>query len=287
MEPGSYNGLSNAEYHAADGISKSGLDQIARSPAHYQAWLDAGRRQTDAFSIGTEAHRLILEPETESLGLLKPSTPRRSKEEQADWQRFFLDNGADESVTELPAAEWDAEFTRQTGRYLLTKEQFCMVRAMSESVFAHPSAAALLGSGIAEQSIFWTDADTGELCRCRPDWTHDNCVLIDIKTTVDASPTTFSSSVAKYRYHVQDAFYSDGFAAAHNLPAPPPFIFIVVEKAQPYAVSVYQLDPEATARGRELYRRDLIRLAEAKRSECWNAYSDEIALIDLPAWAYY
>lgn len=285
MKPGIYNDISNAEYHASDGISKSGLDQVARSPAHYRAWREKPRKQTEAFSIGTEAHRLILEPDAISLGILKPKIPRRSSMDRMEWESFFSRNGADCSIVDNPAREWDAEFTRQTGRYLLTQEQFDAVRAMRESVYAHPSAANLLENGVAEQTIVWIDADTGELCRCRPDWVHDEWIQVEIKTTEDASPPNVVRSMAKWRYHVQAAFYSDGFAAADNLSVPPPFVFVFVEKAPPYAVGVYELDRDAMDRGRELYRHDLARLAEAKSSGCWDAYSNEIETIELPKWA--
>lgn len=287
MKPGIYTHMSNAAYHAAAGISKTGLDQLARSAAHYQAYLHAPRKQTEAFSIGTEAHRLIVEPKTESLAILKPSFGRRSKADRADWQRFFIDHGAKDPIIGMPAAEWEADFTRQTGRHLLTAGQFDDIRAMRESVYSHPSAAELLENGVAEQTIVWIDEETGELCRCRPDWTHSDCVLVELKTIEDASQPSVIRFVAKWRYHVQGAFYSDGFQAVKNLPAPPPFVFVFVEKSPPYAVGVYELEPAARDRGRELYRRDLARLAEAKRTGCWNAYSDEIEAIDLPTWAYY
>ena len=54
-------GMSNEAYHAYDGISKSGLDLIARSPAHY-AYRTASE-PTRAMVIGSATHAAILEPE--------------------------------------------------------------------------------------------------------------------------------------------------------------------------------------------------------------------------------
>ena len=67
MNPGIYYGMSNADYHASEGISKSGLDLIASSPAHYYARkLDPKRppeaEQTIAQQNGEIAHCAILEP---------------------------------------------------------------------------------------------------------------------------------------------------------------------------------------------------------------------------------
>lgn len=66
MRPGIYRGLPNAAYHGGPGISKSGLDLIRKSPAHYRAVVTAAndneRRPTAAQALGTALHMLVLEP---------------------------------------------------------------------------------------------------------------------------------------------------------------------------------------------------------------------------------
>ena len=52
--------LSNTDYHRAEGISKSGLDLIARSPMHYR--FREQREPTAAMALGTATHAAILEP---------------------------------------------------------------------------------------------------------------------------------------------------------------------------------------------------------------------------------
>ena len=106
-----------------------------------------------------------------------------------------------------------------------------------------------------------------------------------MKSTADASPEEFARSIAKYRYHVQDAFYSEGYYQATGQ-WPRGFVFIAVEKTAPYAVACYSLDDDAKAYGRELFQRDLETLLEAEKSQEWTAYSQEIETLSLPAWAY-
>ena len=65
-----------------------------------------------------------------------------------------------------------------------------------------------------------------------------------------------------------------------------PFLFVAVEKSPPYAVAVYQIDEDARELGAALYRKDVNRIAEAKRTNIYSAYSDEIETINLPGWAY-
>ena len=79
---------------------------------------------------------------------------------------------------------------------------------------------------------------TGLQCKCRPDWiSADGGILVDLKTTEDASPREFQRSIAKWRYHVQAGWYMAGIEAAYGT-RPSGFIFIAVEKKPPFAVGV-------------------------------------------------
>jgi len=67
MKTGIYDSLSNDDYHGGEGISKSGLDIINRSAAHFKAAQDAReaglvRPEKTHFKIGRAFHALVLEP---------------------------------------------------------------------------------------------------------------------------------------------------------------------------------------------------------------------------------
>lgn len=65
MKPGIYTAdqLPNEEYHALDAISKSDLDKINRSPAHYKYAKENPTPPTPAMERGTAVHMAVLEPE--------------------------------------------------------------------------------------------------------------------------------------------------------------------------------------------------------------------------------
>jgi exodeoxyribonuclease VIII len=136
--------------------------------------------------------------------------------------------------------------------------------------------------GKAETTHMWTDATTGVECKCRPDWLTSN-LIVDLKTTEDASPRGFQRSVANYRYHVQAAWYLDGIEAVTGT-RPDQFIFICVEKKPPYAVGVYAADAEMIQIGAETAARDLEVYATCKAADAWPSYSDQIEPLSLPAW---
>ncbi len=149
--------------------------------------------------------------------------------------------------------------------------------------------------------MYFTDPVTGELCRVRPDKWLANGVIADVKTTNDASPEGFVSSLHKWRYHVQHPFYLDGINTALDqmeargepfteLARPKSFVFLAVEKTarvvdgQAFGVGVYMLDAESVDIGRQTYRAQLNSYAACRKSGKWPGYGDRIQPIALPAW---
>lgn len=188
-----------------------------------------------------------------------------------------------------PVTLWSdvlAEWTENNpGRIVLTPETWDQLHAMANAVHSHPAAGSLLTGcpGEAEKSVYWNDATTGVLCRCRPDWWRDDNVIVDLKTTEDASPEGFAKSMANYRYDVQAAYYLDGVQQATGK-RPKAFVFIAVEKKPPYGVGVYVLDSDSLELGRAQYQHDLRIYAECVRTGEWPGYGDKIQTISLPAW---
>jgi hypothetical protein len=171
------------------------------------------------------------------------------------------------------------------GKTVITADDAEVVMAMGRSIMRHPGAAMLLGlPGKAETTHMWTDEATGLECKCRPDWLlDDGSLIVDLKTTEDASPAGFSKSIAAYRYHVQAAHYLTGVERATGR-RPDQFVFCVVEKRPPHAVAVYAADAEMVAAGQVIAARDMLLLAECRDADYWPAYSDQIETISLPAW---
>lgn len=107
---------------------------------------------------------------------------------------------------------------------------------------------------------------------------------LTLKKTQDARAEAFSRAIDNYRYHVQDAFYSDvfGWATGKELVS---FRFLAVEQELPHACKVYMLDETSRQEGRRLYREALNTYAHCLQTGQWPAYptqADEI--ISLPPW---
>lgn len=115
-------GVQNAQYHASIGVSKSQLDNMAKSPAHYLAALTTPRKETPAMRIGSIFHGMILEPETTHIAVA-PVCDKRTKEGKAIF------------------AEFEANNARSC---IVTAEEGEMLLGMVASVRAHPAASVKL-----------------------------------------------------------------------------------------------------------------------------------------------
>jgi exodeoxyribonuclease VIII len=286
--PGIAHGIDIDVYHAMPGISKSGLDLINRSPAHYFAgYLDPMRppRKERAGQLeGQLAHCALLEPEAflSRYITVPPNAPRRPTE--AQW------NAKNPSSESVAAMAWWSEFgQRHSGKVIITAAQYETAMRQAQNMRRLPDVAEALGHGRSEVSAMWIDQETGEACRCRPDWVADfggsRVGLLDVKTYADASANEFRRQVARKRYHVQDAFYSDGYEIAAKVDVLA-FVFVAVETEWPFLAQAMMLDDRSREQGREDYRRNLDRYAACRRRGVWPGYGDEIQLIDLPGWAF-
>lgn len=277
-----YPDVPHEAYHARTlgVVSKGALDRIAKTPAHYRAWVDgAESAETPALAFGRALHARILEPDTFARTYI--AEQRHPFRRVTEAQR----NAKKPSDETLRAIEyWDAWEIEAAGKIEISADDAAKVEAIRDAVMLHPVAGALFVGGMAEATAVWIDPATGLLCKSRMDyWRPDISVIGDLKTTEDASPAGFARSVAKYRYAVQDAHYAAGAqAAGHDRPA---FLFVAVEKEPPYAVAVYQLDREAIARGEELRARDMGLLYDCLQLDTWPSYAPVVSTLSLPAWA--
>lgn len=258
MKPGIYGGISNADYHRDEALGSTSLKTLAtKTPAHYQH-DKANPKFSDAFTLGTAAHSLILEGDASNILVV----------EADNW----MSKAAKEAKTEALAH----------GKQPLLHKEWLQVCAMQDAVMAHKQARELFTGHKAEQSIFW-DED-GLMLKCRPDSWFAGERLVDLKTTRDANPNEFGKTAHEYGYHQSAAHYIDGVKAATGEELP--FHFVLVEKTAPYLVSVVELDVEAVNIGRMLNDRAKRIYRECTESGNWPGYPSG-ELISLPMWAIY
>jgi len=257
--------MSNADYHAHKGISKSKLDAARKSGRHlYDMLYGPPRDSTAAFDMGTVVHASALPGENpDDIAVRMPEGMKKTTK------------------------EGKAFVAEHKGKIILNPSDAYVVDQMMLSLREHPFSASLVNGelkGKAEQSFFCTDKETGLELRARPDFILDDCSLIlDLKTTVDASPKGFQRSVANYRYFVQASHYLDVIEGATGT-RPQAFLFIAVEKTRPFSTAVYMADQAMIDLGKQHAREDLDNIAKWMAKDHYPGYSERVEEISLPKW---
>ena len=268
--------MPNAEYHALPAISASGLKLMKRSPAHYYArYLDPQREPdepTPAMKMGTAWHTAIFEPHLlEATCVQIPEgLDRRTKEGKALYAEMI-----------------------EGGREPFSHSDYNRITAMADAARVHPVSKIIfdLPGGFAEQSIFSTDAETGAMCKIRPDYSVQPCemfpygLIVDGKSTEDASPEGFPRQAWNLDMFLQAAFYVDVYQRVMQTAKPPVFAWIAQEKTRPFPTAVYSASDDLLEYGRRQYRPLLRKWADCMAENTWPGYSPLVQPMALPAWA--
>ena len=260
------------EYHAIEAASASKLRRLWQStPAHFKADMDTPK-DSPALRLGSLAHSLILEPEKPLGGIAVPP------EEYAPGKPW--------NYNAKVCKQWRNK-QKDAGNEVITADEYATLQGVLRSVAAHPFARATLEAGRAEVSCIVTADTEGVPVKCRIDFVPDaGDFLVDLKTAQSAEPREFERAAYSHGYHIQAALYLavwNTLAGADNPKTG--FRFIVVEKAAPYAVNVFEASPEFLEKGRRDFATSLATYAKCVRENRWPAYPIQIQSLGLPSYA--
>ncbi len=230
---GVYFDMDESEYHAAAGLSNSGMKHLLVSPLHY--WHcnlnpeRQPRKETAALRFGKAAHCLGLEPDRFAARYalrLKPDDFPGALVTTDDMKAFLAEHGLPKSAKRkqdlieriaesgVPAVIWDEELVRHAernaGKTLLGEDESELIQRAAGVIAADPYASALLTGGLAEVSFFVRDPASGVLLKARMDYVRANAT-IDLKTFSNSrgKPTDRAVFEAVYYegYFQQAVFY--------------------------------------------------------------------------------
>jgi hypothetical protein len=260
VKPGIYP-RGTIDYDAIDAVNFSSLKELAHSPKRYQHRKKHGRKATRSMERGTAAHTALLEPD-----------------------RFFRDYAVFGLDKKRGSKEWSAFEAANPGKEILKLAEYEEAITVAAAVRADPIAMRYLENGMPEVALVWTDKETGTQCKGRVDWLDDiGRVIPDIKGARNIESHAFWRQGAALNYHTQAAFYASGYHAitGHE----PTSKIIAVEFEPPHDVVVYNMTEEVLDKGREEYRRLLLKLIGCQDDNRWPGYANNCELdAQLPAW---
>lgn len=249
--------MNDKEYDALPGIRRSDLWKINKTPMHFKYSQENRQETTPALLFGQAAHKYILEHNTffDEFAVY-PVVDRRTKLGKEMLERFKESN---------------------RDKTWIDHDDFEKIVEMRDALLAVPAIANILNGDIrTEVPFYWTDDETGEICKCKADiigmYDGKPCVF-DYKTTVSCADGAFERDSRKYGYSFQTGFYTSGIDKCtfekHG------FVFIAQEKEAPYAARIYECDEGFIEAGKRKFKSLLNRYHECKLNNEWNGYLTE------------
>lgn len=256
------------DYLALPGASITRLKELRRSPLHYRHRLQHPK-ETPALSLGRAAHCAVLEPE-------------RFDRDHAVWKR----RTRSEAMAPRNGKAWEEFKAEHDGKTILTADEYEEAMAMQAAIRGNPDAMRYLEQGDPEVTMQWMAR--GLTCKGRIDWlTHADgrVVIVGLKTARDCRPFQFGNQAARLGYHLQWAYYKDGYEAITGN-RDVKMVEIVVEPEAPHAQVVYEIPEDVMLQGFDEYMALLEILEECERNNAWPGPSPGEQILTLPSWAY-
>jgi len=269
-------------YHDEPGASASRLRTIhLGTPAHLKLEMENPIVPTWEMQLGSLIHQRILEP-SQPLPALAIVPLVYALTEECPTVKAKKAKAGD-VVDWNPRTKYAQNWVRQqeaSGLIVVTDDDMFEIDRCVDRVMAHPEARELLEGADTEVTIRW-ETTCGTQCKARLDMVPRGSFLGDLKTTDDASQRGFERKCLSMGYHLQAAFYLDGWEAMGDRPFTG-FRFIAYER-ETGLVSVNQMSAELIAEGRIAYEAALEKFIAATRTGIWPAYPG-LQTIDVPRW---
>lgn len=246
------------------GFSSHGAMDMRRS-ANYYRWRRDNPHESDAMTLGTLIHLMILEPQIlETRMKLRKKVDGRTKDGKAYNEEF----DANLLPTDIVVSH-DQKTKLEKIRDSLMKNEF------AQRVMTKPS--------LKENAGFFIHEATNVFCKIRPDMLFlEDGIIVDIKSTRNAHYSVFQRDVYSYMYDIQAAFYMDGYRAIMNKPAQ--FVWLCVETEGANDVAAYHATEKVYAFGKVRYEKSIRQFAKCWADDSWPGYPSGILPIDMPAW---
>lgn len=248
--------MNDKEYNAMEGIRRSDLWWMNRTPAHFQFHIN-NPETSPALTFGSAAHKYILENKSffDEYAVM-PKVDRRTKAGREILESFQNQNSS---------------------KTIVSLEDYNTIIAMQSALMANEDIAKILTGDMRTEVVFtWIDPDTGEICKCKADIVTEVDgipYIIDYKTTTSCDDGSFERSSRMYGYDFQAGFYTEGIdicTMEHHQ-----FAFIAQEKNAPYLSRLYICDDGFVNSGKRKFHKLLNRYHRCKELNEWKGYETE------------
>lgn len=285
------------EYRKAEGLSQSMMKELLRSPAHFRARYGPDADPffpTAAMQVGSAVHARVLEPEIFDSQFC-------SREDYAgeptisELQALLTTQGIEfkkaAKKAELLALAYP-EGVPSDKRTAFGSDDWRAVMGVADALRTHDIAGMWFCPSQKryrqhnEVSLYSKD-HRGHVLKARLDRIQiegNRLLILDLKTTDDATASAFQRKVVNLNYDLQAAWYSK--LAAEAFPdLKVEFVFVAVERKAPHGIRVFRASDSVIQSGLRKMDRTLDRFSESQAINYWPSYDPVITDLAMPTWA--
>lgn len=259
--------MSHEDYlNKARFMSSTDCKRLLRSAEYFMDCRVNPPAPTKSMELGTLIHSAVLEGDSFFKSAKKgPDVKLNTKVGKDEWAAF--------------------ERSLLPGEKAVRANDYETVERIYERINRHPVAKGLLAGGKREISGFANDPVSGVACKIRPDFILPSAgIIMDLKTTTDASRDAFAKTIWNFHYEVSAYMYLmvSSLIERNEFET---YFYLAIETDRPHSVAVYRADPAQLEIGEYLFNKAIKKYLEAKEENAWSGYQKEAEWIGLPNWA--
>lgn len=209
--------------------------------------------------------------------------------------RLVLGKGAEFDV--LKYKDWrtndakaDRDKSRKAGKVPILEEAFGDACMAAESIRVGLADLGINLDGQSELAVTWIEKTPDGDVPCKAMFDHvwiDRGVIIDLKTTENASPGSVERTAENLGYAIQYAAYTRALTALDpkRYAGRTDFLFAFGETKEPYALNVCRPDGAFAELGERRWLRAVATWAHCMKNNRWPAYGTGVNNLTAPQWA--
>lgn len=253
------------EYFAIPAFSSTvAKELIAHSPLH--AKVRHGKEPTPEMDFGNVAHRLVL----------------------GKGKAFEVIEHDDFRTKAAQAARDKA---RSEGKIPIIAHAYERASLASEAVRTQLANRGILLDGESEVAIEWLEPADPEPVLCKAMLDHlwlDRGMILDLKITDNASPSSVERTSENMGYAIQWAAYTRAIVAlAPELAGRTDFLFAFCEPREPYAMNLARPDGMFRDHGLRRWLRAVNTWSACLAADMWPGYGAGVNPLTVPGWAFH
>lgn len=269
--------MTETQYRVVPGIRSSDLKAGLRSMAHLQVALERSEEEVRNQMGGSDIPEDVIVQADIGEGLVF-----------GNFFHAFLLEAMDKVLTDYQfPAEDKLPWNRKDGiaqkerikalctpvnKPVIWPKEYRIAEAMREAVHASPFWPVMEGMRACTELAIHGEIN-GTLLKCKLDlFDVNSCTVVNLKTTRDGHPRSFSRDVLKLSYWLQAAVECSLVQALTG--HLPDYYWAVIEKFPPYNFTVYRFDPASMAVAKEKLRLLLEKWEAAKKAQLAPGYSE-------------